>query len=306
MKFLNETGLAYFLNKLKSLFLTITDFNKVYDNGVINVKQIIHKTNSDSSTNYDLTLGDRETFDDTNTDKGSYICINGQNVSNEKSGKNGNIYINGYGKSLTGNNPSIYLNAESDIHLNGQISNTLNCSTIDISKGITLKPVTNTNIFSQLFVRNKDNNLDFSDNILDISFSNGESNKVIHYETKGYNKNTSDKLQFLTDSNNVSALDIRSTQIKYWTDTFSIKKDKEIKFKTSSSNTMRLTEGEGFKVFANMYAMPDHTNDIEEYTDEEQKILTNNTVQKIILNLIKRIEYLEGAMGIIPDYDLIK
>lgn len=48
MKFLNETGLAYFLNKLKSLFVTKTDFDKVYNSdGIINAKQVLNKNAND-------------------------------------------------------------------------------------------------------------------------------------------------------------------------------------------------------------------------------------------------------------------
>lgn len=292
MKFLNETGLAYFLNKLKSLFVTKTDFDKIYNtDGIINAKQIIHKTNNDDSKNYDLTLGDRETFKDSNTDKGSYICINGQTDPNGNFVKDGNIYINAYNKSNISVTPSIYLNATSDINLSAQngidLSGSPICSDIQISSGIMLKPSNDTTIESQLFVRNHGNNLNFTNNAFNISYANSDSYKAIHYEPKGINGNASEKLQFIVDINNNATIDIRPTQIKCWTDTFSIKKDKEIKFKTSSTNSCRLTEGEGFKVFGNLYAMPDHATDLEGFIGGSNiNYLSDNSVQKILSWLI--------------------
>lgn len=292
MKFLNETGLVYFLNKLKSLFVTKTDFDKIYNtDGIINAKQIIHKTNNDDSKNYDLTLGDRETFEDSNADKGSYICISGQTNPDETYVKEGNIYINAYNKSNISASPSIYLNATSNIHLSAQYDIDLSgrpmYSNINISSGIMLSPLTDTTIESQLFVKNYGNNLSFTDNAFDITYANSDSYKAIHYEPKGTNGNASEKLQFIVDSNNTATVDIRPTQIKCWTDTFSIKKDKEIKFKTSSTNSCRLTEGEGFKVFGNLYAMPDHATDLEGFIGGSNiNYLSDNSVQKILSWLI--------------------
>lgn len=93
----------------------------------------------------------------------------------------------------------------------------------------------------------------------------------------------------LLSTYNSAAFTINPTQLKLFGKSLELQKDRNIKFRTSSSNTMRLTEGEGFKVFANMYAEPDHATDIAEYSDEEKTILSSNTVQKNILDLNKKI-----------------
>lgn len=295
MKFLSESGLTYFLNKLKGLFLTITDFNKVYDNGVIDAKQIVHKTNSDSSTNYDLVLGNK-----TDDESDSYIKIDStRSVNGTGKNKNGNIYINA---TSSIDSPSVNVNAGGNVNVDSESNVNINSSdgtnigsgdNINISAKNNLDiEVTNGSVdcFCSNFRINytgKNNfNLRYNRDGLMGLYYKGD-NKFIYAETKDYNSE-SDKVQFLTYTTNgvtTTALDIRPTQIKCWTDAFSIKKDKEIKFKTSSTNSCRLTEGEGFKVFGNLYAMPDNATDISEYTEEEQQLLADNTVQKLILKL---------------------
>lgn len=97
-----------------------------------------------------------------------------------------------------------------------------------------------------------------------------------------------DKLQLLDNS-----IEITHKKVTMLSDDVQIKRGENIKFKTSSSNSMRLTEGEGFKVFANMYAEPDHATDIADYSGEEKAILSSDTVQKIILDLRRRVSELE-------------
>lgn len=306
MKFLSESGLTYFLNKLKGLFLTITDFNKVYDNGVVDAKQIVHKTNSGSSTNYDLVLGNK-----TDDESDSYIKIDStRSITSNGHNKFGNIDIN------TKN--SLRVNADSNVTIASEYNRTNDDSRygiIEITDSV--KPaMRSSNILSgsehynELTVYDEGIALkscynykgtNYSDNscmtfrvdydniyvFKGISKYDNNSDKLLSIET-AHNTNDTDKIQFLRykeGTTNTSTLDIRPTQIKCWTDAFSIKKDKEVRFKTSGSNSVRLTEGQGFKVFANMYAMPDHATDISEYTEEEQQLLANNTVQKLILKL---------------------
>ena len=281
MKFLSESGLTYFLNKLKGLFLTITDFNKVYDNGVIDAKQIVHKTNSDSSTNYDLVLGNK-----TDDESDSYIKIDStRSVNSTGKNKNGNIYINA---TSSIDSPSVNVNAGGNVNVDSE-------SNVNISAKTNLNiEVTNGSVecFCSNFRINYTDKNNFNlrynrDGLMGLYYKG--DNKFIYAETKDYNSE-SDKVQFLTYTTNgvtTTALDIRPTQIKCWTDAFSIKKDKEIKFKTSSTNSCRLTEGEGFKVFGNLYAMPDNATDLEGFIGESNiNYLSDNSVQKILSWLI--------------------
>lgn len=60
-----------------------------------------------------------------------------------------------------------------------------------------------------------------------------------------------------------------------------------IRFRIDSNNSAKLTQAKGFQVFTDLYADPEHCKDISDYTDSEKAILTNNTVQKNILDLNK-------------------
>lgn len=94
MKFLNETGLAYFLNKLKSLFVTKSDFDKVYNSDrIINAKQVINK---DANAKENLIIGTKE-YSGYET-MGQYIqlCPTGHanNIDIISMSSNGNSSIN--------------------------------------------------------------------------------------------------------------------------------------------------------------------------------------------------------------------
>lgn len=311
MKFLSESGLTYFLNKLKGLFLTITDFNKVYDNGVVDAKQIVHKTNSGSSTNYDLVLGNK-----TDDESDSYIKIDStKSVNSAGKYKNGVISIDSA--------DSVNINAGGTIKLNTKANN-INIDSYnaihligdyfdfvpkDISKNYTL----NVSQLGRIYLRNYKGKYDnFYINVDTVDSSSDRQDKIQFFVEKGSDGNG--------NAANTSVLDIRPDRILCFdktikaypngdvslSDNVQVNRNTEVKIRTSGDNTMRLTEGEGFKVFANMYAMPDHATDISEYTEEEQQLLANNTVQKIILNLLKRIDVLENKLNITPTNTLTK
>lgn len=104
-----------------------------------------------------------------------------------------------------------------------------------------------------------------------------------------------DKIQFFADDLGVQSipLQIKKNEIKCWGDQISSTKGKDIRLKTSSSNSVRLTEGEGFKVFANLFAEPDHATDITEFTDEEKAMLKNNSVQRLLIMILKKLNLIE-------------
>lgn len=82
-------------------------------------------------------------------------------------------------------------------------------------------------------------------------------------------------------------------KINCWGDQISSTKGKDIILKTSSNNSVRLTEGEGFKVFANLFADPDHATDITEFTDEEKAMLKNNSVQRLLIMILKKLNLID-------------
>ena len=104
-----------------------------------------------------------------------------------------------------------------------------------------------------------------------------------------------DKIQFFTGTtgDDEIPLEIKKEEIRCWGGQVQARKGKQIKLKTSSSNSVRLTEGEGFKVFANLFAEPDHATDITEFTDEEKAMLKNNSVQRLLIMILKKLNLIE-------------
>lgn len=118
-------------------------------------------------------------------------------------------------------------------------------------------------------------------------------------EIKGVNDiNPTPKCEFMqsVEHGDEFSFIIELDRVYAFSDQFQVKKDTEIRFKTSSNNSMRLTEGEGFKIFTNLYATQDHVTDISEFTEDEQAILKTNTVQKLLLQFNKRITELENKL----------
>ena len=104
-----------------------------------------------------------------------------------------------------------------------------------------------------------------------------------------------DKIQFFTGVNGDDEipLEIKKEEIRCWGDQVQARKGKQIKLKTSPNNSVRLTEGEGFKVFANLFADPDHATDITEFTDEEKAMLKNNSVQRLLIMILKKLNLID-------------
>ena len=141
-------------------------------------------------------------------------------------------------------------------------------------------------------------------NISEYQFSinnrkDGQEEKYFYIDHSGDLTNLpnkdADKIQFFADNIGVQSipLQIKKNEIKCWGDQISSTKGKDIRLKTSSSNSVRLTEGEGFKVFANLFAEPDHATDITEFTDEEKAMLKNNSVQRLLIMILKKLNLID-------------
>ena len=141
-------------------------------------------------------------------------------------------------------------------------------------------------------------------NINEYQFSinnrkDGQEEKYFYIDHSGDLTNLpnkdADKIQFFADNLGVQSipLQIKKNEIKCWGDQISSTKGKDIRLKTSSSNSVRLTEGEGFKVFANLFAEPDHATDITEFTDEEKAMLKNNSVQRLLIMILKKLNLID-------------
>lgn len=141
-------------------------------------------------------------------------------------------------------------------------------------------------------------------NINEYQFSinnrkDGQEEKYFYIDHSGDLTNLpnkdADKIQFFTDNLGVQSipLQIKKNEIKCWGDQISSTKGKDIRLKTSSNNSVRLTEGEGFKVFANLFAEPDHATDITEFTDEEKAMLKNNSVQRLLIMILKKLNLID-------------
>lgn len=104
-----------------------------------------------------------------------------------------------------------------------------------------------------------------------------------------------DKIQFFAGVNGDDEipLEIKKEEIRCWGDQVQARKGSQIKLKTSPNNSVILTEGEGFKVFANLFADPDHATDITEFTDEEKAMLKNNSVQRLLIMILKKLNLID-------------
>lgn len=141
-------------------------------------------------------------------------------------------------------------------------------------------------------------------NINEYQFSinnrkNGQEEKYFYIDHSGDLTNLpnkdADKIQFFAGDLGVQSipLQIKKDEIKCWGDQISSTKGKDIRLKTSSNNSVRLTEGEGFKVFANLFAEPDHATDITEFTNEEKAMLKNNSVQRLLIMILRKLNLID-------------
>lgn len=274
MKFLNINGLTYFLSKLDNRFVSRSEFEDVVKlhntitGNSISARQIYNwHPDSKEGDNHDLILGE--------TNQDSYIQIDSvkSDAYNESTGKSGSIKIN----------------SQSSIQLR-----CVDTITLDASKIIALPYLYCNDIYLEGTLQATSGDILFQSN--NLSFGTKKSDDSIRYiwiDYKQFSSAKKDSIKFLRSASDTRYLNgslyIEQEKIRALNDNLVMTMDNTIKFKTSSSNTMRLTEGEGFKVFANMYAEPDHATDIAEYSDEEKAILSSNTVQKNILDLNKKI-----------------
>lgn len=291
MKFLNIDGLKYFLSKLEESFASKSDFDyvvKVNDDNkgnVINARQVMNNQTTGISNNYDLILGEQSYSKDGESVPDSYIKIDStkSNSSVSTRDKLGDILVNS----------AHSINLEALGHIN--IKTRYNITFTGWSLFYNHIGLFNTTDSDSICLSIWPSEFKF----LGSTKRDAEIESLIKAED-GTNTvepaELSVKLVHFND--NTSSFSVTKNKIKAWSDTMQMEKGKNIKFKTSSSNTMRLTEGEGFKVFANMYAEPDHATDIAEYSDEEKTILSSNTVQKNILDLNKKIYDIVGSGAI--------
>lgn len=288
MKFLNIDGLKYFLSKLEESFASKSDFDyvvKVNDDNkgnVINARQVVNNQTTGVSDDYDLVLGAAQ------TSKDSYIKIDSiRTIIDQTMNKDGNI--------------SIY----SPNSINIVCKNTLNLQPYTKTDA-TRSPLYCSDLYATSFHVSShlpNGDVIFQSNSTSFGVQRAdESKKYIWVDFAEPSLSKIESVKILKDRTDTryrnGAMYIEQEKIRALNDNLVMTMDDTIKFKTSSSNTMRLTEGEGFKVFANMYAEPDHATDIADYSDEEKTILSSNTVQKNILDLNKKIYDIVGSGAI--------
>lgn len=94
------------------------------------------------------------------------------------------------------------------------------------------------------------------------------------------------KINYAVDNRLKTYYNFNSTETRILKDIITANST-QIRNRLSSTCSTKLTQEKGFQVFTNLYTDPEHCTDIAEYTDIEKAILTNNTVQKNILDLNK-------------------
>lgn len=268
----------------KSDFDYVVKVNDDNKGNVINARQVMNNQTTGISNNYDLILGEQSYSKDGESVPDSYIKIDStkSNSSVSTRDKLGDILVNS----------AHSINLEALGHIN--IKTRSNITFTGWSLFYNHIGLFNTTDSDSICLSIWPSEFKF----LGSTKRDAEIESLIKAED-GTNvvepAELSVKLVHFNDD--TSSFSVTKNKIKAWSDTMQMEKGKNIKFKTSSSNTMRLTEGEGFKVFANMYAEPDHATDIAEYSDEEKAILSSDTIQKIILDLRKRILELEAKVA---------
>lgn len=299
----------------KSDFDYVVKVNDDNKGNVINARQVMNNQTTGISNNYNLVLGD------ITTNKDSFIKLDSTRTFSDNSGYSAgdiSVYspnvvdIRGAAHTnIVGS--TVYIKSSSDDWRMSLMNGfNMQCShgnwmQFSDNDGLSVNSINQT-VFNDGGFQINSTTFDNGDNDTFCGYFNfkgagftisnwlnsNNATNFIHAELDNYNSNSygDDKLQLLDKS-----VEITHTWVKALSGTMQMEKGKNIKFKTSSSNTMRLTEGEGFKVFANMYAEPDHATDIAEYSDEEKAILSSDTIQKIILDLRKRILELEAKVA---------
>ena len=275
MEFLSKDGLKHFLDKLKGWFVSKSEFRDVaagdkHYSYFINARLVYNNHVENSNIhNYDLRIG----RGDANNTADSYIQLDS---TKSESVVGGQVLGAKEGVIMIFSPSTIRLKANNKVDIQGRC---------DMDSG---NCYSDFNVFNGVITSECDD-FKFSTSSNGAGFSNSdETEKYVWFDKRGDSTFTNfpKSLKILKNSTTPNgAMYIEQEKIRALNDNLVMTMNNNIKFKTSSSNTMRLTEGEGFKVFANMYAEPDHATDIAEYSDKEKKLLSENTVQRILLGL---------------------
>ena len=293
MKFIDAIGLKYFYDKLKDKFVQRITYNKktsVDDikhtdiERAIEAPLIIGSKKNSTSTDNSLVLQDgNSSFED---GTGNYIKIGGENIDinsdnihlcndtliindSGNSYKKYNVDVDSYKISLHTGQFVLELDTETDMQIHPDDGFGFRTS-YGYSFRTFYKPSLPTMTFNELGGRNyKGEFTDGTDDGLKISYySDAKNTQEICYK-------------------------FNSTETRLLKDVITASKT-QIRNRLSSTCSTKLTEAKGFQVFTNLYADPEHCTDITDYTDTEKAILTNNTVQKNILELNKTKTFVDG------------
>lgn len=283
---------------------------KILTTNFVNAIQFCHCDNSawTITDSYDVIVGNRPDGAAISNDfaNDGYIEIDSTKTKRQTASgfKEGNMYI-----TIPNDTGSLYLNRGINAGKVGEMS-------LSKSGGINITQNFNPNISNIQLTGNNVQITQSNDytgsgnyagtniNISNTQFSinnrkREQSEKYFSIQHSGDLTNSPDKLgdkiQFFTGTtgDDEIPLEIKKEEIRCWGGQVQARKGKQIKLKTSSSNSVRLTEGEGFKVFANLFAEPDHATDITEFTDEEKAMLKNNSVQRLLIMILKKLNLIE-------------
>lgn len=284
---------------------------KILTTNFVNAIQFCHCDNSAWTTtnDYDVIVGNRPDGTAISNDfaQDGYIEIDSTRSEQSFGGfKQGHMYItipNDTGSLYLGRGVKEKIASAIVLSKTGNINITQNCKPSTSNIQITGNNIQLTQSYEQ-YVSGTDTYIGTNVNLSNTQFSinNRKDSQIEKYFsiqhsgdlTNSPNK-LGDKIQFFTGINGDDEipLEIKKEEIRCWGDQVQARKGKQIKLKTSPNNSVRLTEGEGFKVFANLFAEPDHATDITEFTDEEKAMLKNNSVQRLLIMILKKLNLIE-------------
>lgn len=284
---------------------------KILTTNFVNAIQFCHCDNSAWTTtnDYDVIVGNRPDGTAISNDfaQDGYIEIDSTRSEQSFGGfKQGHMYItipNDTGSLYLGRGVKEKIASAIVLSKTGNINITQNCKPSTSNIQITGNNIQLTQSYEQ-YVSGTDTYIGTNVNLSNTQFSinnrkDGQIEKYFSIQHSGDLTNSpnklGDKIQFFTGVNGDDEipLEIKKEEIRCWGDQVQARKGKQIKLKTSPNNSVRLTEGEGFKVFANLFAEPDHATDITEFTDEEKAMLKNNSVQRLLIMILKKLNLIE-------------
>lgn len=285
--------------------------NKILTTNFVNAIQFCHCDNSAWTTtnDYDVIVGNRPDWTAISNDfaQDGYIEIDSTKSADSFGGfKKGHMYITipndtgsiNLGRGVTEKKASaIVLSKTGNINITQ--NNKPSTSNIQLN-GTNIQLTQSNDKANAVLGRYAGTNVNISEYQFSINNrKDGQEEKYFYIDHSGDLTNLpnkdADKIQFFADNLGVRSipLQIKKNEIKCWGDQISSTKGKDIRLKTSSNNSVRLTEGEGFKVFANLFAEPDHATDITEFTDEEKAMLKNNSVQRLLIMILKKLNLID-------------